>query len=338
MIKSIEEANIKKGARVLIRTDWNLPVTEAGDILDNSRLIATTKSIAFGLEKKAKIIVMSHLGDGKDSLKIVVAEAQKFFPNTQIKFVADPFSEEGKNIVINLQDGEIAVLENLRFWEKEKDNNYDFAKNLAALGDIYINEAFPSSHRRHASIVGVPKFLPHFAGFRFMEEYQKLSLAFNPEHPFLFILGGAKFETKLPLVEKFLTIADHIFIGGEIAFHVLSLPLAQNPKIILPIGDITALDASAETLAMLSRKIKEAKFILWNGPLGNYENDYKEGTLNLTKMLAESNAKVIIGGGDTVATIKELDLQNKFYFVSLSGGAMLDFLGNGTLPGIEALQ
>jgi phosphoglycerate kinase len=171
-----------------------------------------------------------------------------------------------------------------------------------------------------------------------MEEYQKLSLAFNPEHPFLFILGGAKFETKLPLVEKFLSIADQIFIGGEIAFHALSLPLAQNPKIVLPIGNITALDANQETLDLLQRKIAGAKFILWNGPLGNYENGYKQGTLALAKMLAESDAQVIVGGGDTVASIKELDLKDKFYFISTAGGAMLDFLSNGTLPGIEALE
>ncbi len=337
MLKSIAEVEIKEGTRVLVRADWNLPFGESGEILDTSRLEVTVQTIETVIKNGGQAIVMSHLGEKEDSLEPIAKEAQKFFPNTKIVFIKDPFNEEGKSALANLDNGQIAVLENLRFWKEEKDNEISFAKNLAALGDIYVNEAFPSSHRRHASIVGVPKFLPHFAGVHFMEEFEKLSEAFNPDHPFLFILGGAKFETKLPLVEKFLNIADEIFIGGEIAFHVLSLPIAQNPKISLPIGDITALDANQETLEMLERKIKKAKFVLWNGPLGNYENGYKSGTLGLAKILAESGVKTIAGGGDTENVIDELNIADKFYFISVAGGAMLDFLSSGTLPGIEAL-
>jgi 3-phosphoglycerate kinase len=339
MLKSIKEANIVEGTIVLVRTDWNVPVKD-GVVLDTSRIEMSVPTIDYALKKGAKVIVLSHFGDGSDSIELVAKEAEKFFEGVNIRFVRDPWntsSPDGRQSFENLRSGEIAVFENLRFW-MEKENSDEFAEQLAAFGDIYVNEAFPVSHRKHTSIVKLPKLLPHFAGFGFMEEYQKLSLAFNPEHPFLFILGGAKFETKLPLVEKFLSIADQIFIGGEIAFHALSLPLAQNPKIVLPIGNITALDANQETLDLLQRKIAGAKFILWNGPLGNYENGYKQGTLALAKMLAESDAQVIVGGGDTVASIKELDLKDKFYFISTAGGAMLDFLSNGTLPGIEALE
>jgi phosphoglycerate kinase len=347
MIKSIEEANIIKGTIVLIRTDWNVPV-EDGKILDTSRIEATLPTINFALNKGAKVIIMSHLGDGADSLEIVAREAQKFFPKTKVKFVKDPWnnsSPDGRKILENLKCGEIAVLENLRFW-MEKENDEAFAKRLADFGDIYVNEAFPCSHRKHASIIGVPKFLPHFAGFRFLEEYKNLKEAFNPAHPFLFILGGLKFETKLPLVEKFLKIADNIFIGGALAVKAKDMTdstgnrIAQNSKIIFPAGDITALDANDETLEILAEKIKKAKFVLWNGPLGNYEKGFVAGTVALARMLAESPAKVILGGGDTLAILKpEIKKEiSSHSFISTAGGAMLDFLANGTLPGIEALQ
>ncbi|OHA86963.1 MAG: hypothetical protein A3A96_03435 [Candidatus Zambryskibacteria bacterium RIFCSPLOWO2_01_FULL_39_39] len=346
-MKSIEDADIVEGTIVLVRTDWNVPVgySEGNPerslrVLDTSRIEVTLPTINFALNKGAKVIVMSHFGDGTDSLEIVVKEAANFFPNTQLKFVRDPWntsSEDGKKVLENLKNGEVAVFENLRFWA-EKENDEIFVKQLAEFADIYINEAFSTSHRAHASIVGIPKFLPHFAGFHFLEEFKKLGEAFNPEHPFLFILGGVKFETKLPLVEKFLNIADEIFIGGALAVKAKALPLALNPKIIFPVGDIALLDANTETLEMLGEKIKKAKFVLWNGPLGNYEVGYKEGTLTLARVLADSYAKVIVGGGDTENVIDELNMKDKFYFISLAGGAMLDFLANGTLPGIEALK
>lgn len=339
MIKSIEEANIEKGTRVLIRTDWNVPIDKEGKVLDNSRIKATIKTIDFVLGRGAKAIILSHMGDGSDSLEPVFEEAKKLFPNTKVKFVRDPWnfsSEDGRSVLDNLSNGEIAVMQNLRFW-REKENDINFAKRLSQFGDIYINEAFPVSHRVHTSIVFLPSLLPHFAGYRFLEEYNRLSEAFNPEHPFLFILGGVKFETKLPLIEKFLDSADSIFIGGAIAKHASAQPIGAHPKIIMPSGDLEALDVNEETLEVLKLKIENSKFILWNGPLGNYENGYKDGTLRLAKMLSESDSKVIVGGGDTLAAIKELGIINKFYFASMAGGAMLDFLANETLPGIEAL-
>jgi 3-phosphoglycerate kinase len=340
-MKSIEEADIVPGTLVLVRTDWNLPIKD-GKILDTARLAASTETINYILKKGGKVIVLSHLGDGTDSLEIVAKEAEKFFPETKIRFVRDPWnasSLDGRQALENLRSGEIAVFENLRFW-REEENNDCFTEQLACFGDIYVNEAFSVSHRVHTSIVGLPKFLPAYVGFKFLEEYKKLSEIFNPKHPFLFILGGAKFETKLPLVEKFLKIADEIFIGGANALPASGEAFADNPKIIFPIGDLMALDISPETLEILSGKIKEAKFILWNGPLGNYEKGFTAGTIALSKMLAEAKAKIVLGGGDTLATIEE-EIKDKISshgFVSIAGGAMLEFLANGTLPGIEALK
>lgn len=346
MVKSIEEAEILEGTIALVRVDWNTPMGKAeGEggrrVLDNSRIEASKKTIEYILGKKGKVIVLSHLGDGTDSLEPVVREAEKVF-DQEIKFVRDPWNTsscDGKKVWENMKCGEMCVFENLRFW-MEKENDDDFAAKLAAFGDIYVNEAFPVSHRAHTSIVKLPKLLPHFAGFRFLEEYEKISSAFNPEHPFLFILGGAKFETKLPLVEKFLGLADSIFIGGANALPASGQTLAHDPKIILPCGDYAAPDADTETLAVLNEKIKEAKFILWNGPLGNYEKGFLAGTVALARFLAESKAKILVGGGDTLAVVKK-EIQDEIAehgFVSTAGGAMLDFLANDTLPGIEALE
>jgi len=340
-IKSIEEAEIMEGTRVLLRVDWNLPIKD-GVILDNSRIEATVKTINYILEKGGKAIILSHLGDGADSLEVVVREAEKFFPNVPVKFVRDPWnasSADGKMALEYLSNGSIAIIENVRFW-MEKENDECFANKLAEFADIYVNEAFSVSHRNHTSVVKLAELLPHFAGFNFLNEYKELSKAFEPAHPFLFILGGAKFDTKLPIVEKFLNIADDVFIGGANALPASGMSIANNSKTIFPVGEIDAQDANTETLDMLGEKIKEAKLVLWNGPLGNYENGFVAGTVALARMLSESNAKVIIGGGDTLGLIKP-EIKEKIAshgFVSTAGGAMLDFLANGTLPGIEALN
>ena len=209
---------------------------------------------------------------------------------------------------------------------------------MASRADIYVNEAFSASHRSHASIIGVPKLLPSFAGLEFLSEVENLSKTFNPPHPCLLILGGAKFETKLPLVEKFLQIADSIHIAGLNAAAASKTNISSESKVSLPLGDITALDADEANIELLRVKVSNARFIIWNGPLGKYEDGYKEGTNKLAQILAVSGKEVIVGGADTLATIKELNLYDKFTFVSTGGGAMLDFLAEGTLPGIKMLQ
>lgn len=307
-MKSIREAGDLSGKRVLVRVDWNVPL-DNGRVLDDYRIKESLPTIEFLQKAGAKVILATHL-EPEDSL---VEPLKSFLP-------------EG-----------VELLENLRQNKGEKDNSEAFAKDLASKADVFVNEAFSVSHREHASIVGVPKFLPSYAGLEFEREVSELSKIFNPEHPFVFLLGGAKFETKLPLVEKFLNIADKIFIGGAMAKHAASTPLAKNPKITLPLGDITALDANEENIALIKKMLDGAKFVVWNGPLGAYERGYKYGTEALANLVANSGATTVVGGADTLAAIKELNIFDKFGFVSAGGGAMLDFLANGTLPGIEAL-
>ncbi|MBX4198882.1 phosphoglycerate kinase [Candidatus Parcubacteria bacterium] len=303
-----------KGKRVFVRVDWNVPLLRQGSagqamVADDFRIKKSLETLEFLKKAGAKVIIATHLEPDDASVDIL----RDYLP-------------EGAEL-----------LPNLRGNPGEKGNDAKFAEELAAKADIYVNEAFSASHREHASIVLLPKLLPSFAGIQFEREVEGLSKAFNPTHPFLLVLGGAKFETKLPLVEKLLNIADEVFIAGANAVQV-SGDLMRNPKISLPLGDIAALDADEANLKMLETKIGQSEFILWNGPLGKYEDGYKEGTQRLAKMLSESGKEVIVGGADTLAVIKELDLYDKFSFVSTGGGAMLDFLATGTLPGIEALN
>lgn len=305
---SIREAGDLSDKRVLVRVDWNVPMR--GDlVVDDFRIRASMPTLERLKSAGARVSIATHMEDGDSSTEVL----RRYVP-------------EG-----------VELLPNLRSNPGEMDNSPEFAAKLASGADIYVNEAFSASHRRHASIVGVSKILPSFMGLQFEQEVLNLSKAFNPAHPFLLILGGAKFETKLALVEKFLAIADHIHIAGANAVKV-SAELASHPKVTLPIGDIAALDADEANLTFLKQKIDEAAFVIWNGPLGKYEDGYTQGTESLAHMLALSGKEVIVGGADTLAVIKNLNLYDKFSFVSTGGGAMLDFLATGTLPGIEALE
>lgn len=366
-MKSIKEAGNLTDKKVIVRTDWNVPV-ENGQVTDTSRILASLETIKFILDAGGSVIVISHFGRSGDSLEPVFQEFSHIIPAV---FVKNPFNTEDAAKITNLKPGEVAVIENIRKWPEEESNDESFAKRLADLGDLYVNEAFSNSHREHASIVGIPKFLPHFAGFGLTREVENLDKAFNPPHPFLFILGGAKFDTKLPLIEKFLSIADFVFVGGALAndlFKARGLNVGQsvvsegidvssfahNPKINIPIDIETdthhfkkldeventekIYDAGPETIKMLAEKINNAKFVLWNGPLGDYEKGFNKATEELAKILGTSKAETIIGGGDTLAAIKNLKIEKEFTFLSTAGGAMLEFLANGTLPGIEALK
>jgi phosphoglycerate kinase len=361
------------GKRVITRLDFNVPI-QNGKITDDYRIQHSLKTINFLREKQAKIIIISHIETGTDTLRPVY-DYLKNELSLPIEFCEDCV-ENGGECIEKMKPGEILLCENLRLYDGEKKNDEEFARKLAALGDLYVNDAFSVSHRKHASVVGIPKFLPSYLGFQFEEEIKHLSECFNPPHPFLFILGGAKFETKLPLVERFLAIADTIFIGGALAHDVLKAKgvgiggsktsdvaidfshFIDNPKIMLPIDVVVdsngvhktktlgtdtielsekIFDAGPATMKMLEEKVAQSVYILWNGTLGMYEGGYKEPTLDLARMIAAGNAKSIVGGGDTLAAISELKLEDKFTFVSTGGGAMLDFLAEGTLPGLEAV-
>jgi phosphoglycerate kinase len=355
-LKSIRDADVR-GKRVLVHTDFDVPL-QNGAVADDFRIRAALPTLLLLKEKGAqKISIISKLGRPNG----VVVEALRMTP------VTARLAE-----LIDMAD--IEVQENLRFDPREEANDESFAKELAALGDIFVNEAFADSHRAHASIVGIPKFLPSYAGLRFMEEVNHITEALTPPQKSLAIIGGAKFETKQPLLEKLVSLYGTIFLGGALANDLLksrgmpvgaslvsSIPvpisLAENFHIQEPIdlvlsddtasrpaktGDVREgekiVDIGTNTAAAWAAQIQAAEFVLWNGPAGIYEKGFVEGTDVLAGALASSSCRALIGGGDTAAALSKFSFDTSRVFISTGGGAMLQLLADGTLPGIEALR
>jgi len=369
-LNTIKEVNIKAGMRVLVRFDYNVPV-QKGAIVNDFRIKKSRPTLDMLIKAGARVIAVSHIDNEEGStLRPVFEYLSQFYKVTFVSSVDEAIRESEE-----IGNGEILLVENLRKDNGEKENSDEFVRKLSKLGDIYVNDAFSSAHRRHASIVGVPKFLPAYAGILFEEEVRILERALSPEHPFLFILAGAKFETKLPLIEKYLNLADNLFIAGAIANDFFKCKGYEvgvskvsgekcnlsdalwNEKIILPIDVVVykdgkskikkpdevlpeelIVDAGPETIKSLEGVINDSKIIVWNGPLGNYEMGFGEGTKLLAKKIAESQAFSIIGGGDTTAVLSDMISSGKFGFVSTGGGATIEFLEKGTLPGVEVLK
>ncbi len=315
-MRSVEQIGDLAGKTAVVRVDFNVLVQD-GRIKDEIRIKKALPTLGFLLDKGANLFLITHLGkDGSADLAPVIERFWELsgFDKNRIKF-----------------------FENVRKFPGEMANDEAFAKELSSMGDVYVNEAFSVSHREHASVVGIADYLPSYAGFEFIKEVEELSRSFHPPRPSFLILGGAKFETKLPIVEKLLPNTDYVFIGGGMASAVSNTSLNGNPKLFFCTPNPSAIDANSETLELIKDKIDSAKFILWNGPLGDYENGHMAGTLELAKMLAGSGKEVVVGGGDTLAAIEDSGLVDKFSFVSIGGGAMLHFLAHGTMPGIKAL-
>lgn len=367
-------ANLFKGKKVLLRLDLNVPLL-MNEIRSDFRLKTSLPTINFLRSMGAKVVIMSHLGSGnkEESLRPVCDYLSKMMPITFLDRLTDA---ENINIINNLRDGDVAMLENLRMDSREASNDPEFVSYLASLGDYYINDAFAVSHRDHASVTGLAKALPSFAGMRLAEEAGELSRAFDPAHPFLFIMGGGKIKTKITLLKNLGEKADHIFLGGIIANNFLKAKgynvgvsvcdcddptmlkdLIDNPRFIIPsdvvvkggsesvitkVGEVgeheMIVDIGRETISSLESIIGEAKFIIWNGPLGFYEDGYSDGSRELIERISGSNAYTIIGGGDTVALIESMGKSNSFGFISTGGSAMLDYLTNGNLIGLQALR
>lgn len=373
-IKLIRNAENMAGVKVLVRVDFNVPIKDH-KVLDDFRIRVALPTISFLRSRGAKIILMSHLegNDGHNGSLVHVAEHLRHLgvPTLFVKNMKDAHQA----VEHKIKNGECILLENLRLNEGEKNNDQAFARKLASLGQVYVNEAFSASHREHASIVGIPKLIPAYAGLHLEQEIKNLSKAFYPPQPFLFILGGAKFDTKLPVLQRFIQLADTVFVAGALANDFFKAkgyevgqsmiskgtfdfgPFLNNSKLTLPIDVITEdkktklsrsvlptekiMDAGPATLELLQKEIKRAKMIVWNGPLGMYEGGFVEPTCELAKMIAEAKkngTETIVGGGDTLAVIAKLKLQDKFSFVSSGGGAMLEFLAKGTLVGIQAMM
>ena len=358
-LPSIRDIDVK-GKQVLLRVDFNVLFSD-GKVEDLYRIERTIPTIEYLSQKGAKIIIISHLSPGKNGS---LASVAKYLNSIEKSFPLGFIKATDLNLIAErlkgMKNGDAMMLENIRLQDGEEQNDINFARQLAELGDIYINEAFSASHRKHASIVGITEFLPSYIGFLFEEEVKGLQSAFSPEHPFLLLLGGVKAETKLGVVDRFLDIADKIFIGGALANNFLkakgmdigssvlseNIPVEKytsNEKIYFPADvrkkDGKIYDIGEKAVEEILSLVKEAKFILWSGPMGNIEEgDFDKGTKIIAKAIAESGAKTIAGGGDTVAVINELGILDKFSFVSIAGGAMLEFLASGTLPGIEAIM
>lgn len=375
-MKCIDEipAGELRGKRVFLRAILNLPTNPDGSVADVFRLKQALPTLQYLVKNGARVIVVGYFGRKGESMRPVAEALQKLAPEIKMYFFGTPFSEAPKEAAA-LRDGECLILENTRRDPGEEVNDPKLARLFASIADIYVGDALPDFHRVYASNVGVAKLLPAYAGFLLRDEVGHIDEAREPEHPSLAILGGAKFETKAPLVKLLLEKYDRVFITGALAndvFKARGLPVGRsltskelpsedilsNPRSLAPI-DVTAEDESGharvknpeevgenerivdvgpDTVAMLAPHIARAKFILWNGPTGIYERGYIHYTQQIAELAAGSGAKIVIGGGDTIAAIEASGVKmGENAFLSTGGGAMLEYLLSGTLPGIDAL-
>lgn len=378
-LQTVKDLDLKD-KKVLVRTDFNVPLDKKGNITDDSRIRASLETIRYILRQKPKkIILMSHLGRPKGK-KISSLKMDKIAIRLSWllrKTVAKTNSCSPKKI----PEQKIVLLENLRFNKKEKQDDERFAKKLAGYADIYINDAFGTSHRKHASVHKITRFLPSAAGFLLEKEIKELSKALDPKHPYIILLGGKKVSDKILMIKNLIKKADKILIGGAMCFTFLKaqgketgssiveknkirfakeLLKKHKNKIILPIDFITVkdleqkksktrsiddfekddigIDIGKESIRLFKKELKHAKTIVWNGPMGIFENKLaKKGTKIIGKSLKKKQT-TIIGGGDTAAAINKFRLKRKVTHVSTGGGASLEFFEGKKLPAIKALM
>jgi 3-phosphoglycerate kinase len=387
-MKTVRDLEIR-GKKVLLRCDFNVPLSDKTEITDDYRIRKSLPTIQFLSENGAKIILISHLGSpgGKKSERLKMEPVRKNLEELlkkEVKFAGDCLSPEAEKLSNGLKGGEILLLENLRFHKEEEENDDAFAKKLAGFGEIYINDAFGTSHRAHASIVGIPNYLPSAAGFLLEKEIKVLSEVLeNPKRPLIAIIGGVKIATKLKVILKFLQVADHLLFGGKIFEPILQAkgilvgrPWPEkkimeaieeirltDPKIHIPVDGLASLlkgeggysrevgignlrkeeeilDIGPETAELYSNLIKEAKMIVWSGPLGRFEKKpFDSGSRKVAEAIVKNRSAVkIAGGGDTSAFLAKYNFREKFDHVSTGGGAMLEFLSGEDLPGIKILE
>lgn len=388
-MKFLRDFNFKD-KRVLVRADFNVPLGNDNQVDEREdwRLKAVLPTINYLLKQKAKIILLSHLGrpEGKikEELRLnPIAQRLEELLNQKILKLDDCIGLEVERSISKMKEGQIVLLENLRFHAEEKENSPDFTKQLAKLGDFYVNDAFGTSHRSHASIIGLPKHLPSCAGLLLEKEINNLSKVLNKlEHPLLVIIGGVKISTKIKFIEIFLKKADSLILGGALANTVIrakgfaigrsiieeemidqvkKLELTNN-KLHLPVDAVASIDVSGDKdsrIAPIGKTnedemildigpdsenlfkeiIFQAKMIIWNGPMGIFEVDkFANGSREIAKAVAQSSAFSVVGGGDTIVLLEQLNLLDQIDHISTGGGAMLKFLAGEKLPGIEALK
>lgn len=357
-LPQLKEAKVS-GKRVFLRADLDVPLKVKSSKLkvksyieDDTRLVAALPTIEYLLKHGAEVIVAGHLGRPKLNQELRIKN-QEF----SLLSVAEWFSKKlnikyKKSKIDNFEGWEIGpsllLLENLRFYEGEEKKDPVFSKKLAHLADLYVNDAFAMSHRNHASIVGITRYLPHFVGFHLEKEVEALSkVMINPKRPLVVIVGGKKIETKLPLVEKMHKIADYVLVGGKIAEESKVFLKVRHEKIIgrksvLLVAELTldGLSITEKSLYNFLDIIALSKTIIWNGPMGfiGEKEDKFLSTRKIAEEIIKSKAYSVVGGGDTVEFLNRIRLLDKFSFASTGGGAMLSFLSGEKLPGIEALK
>lgn len=393
-MKTLQDINFN-GKKALIRVDFNVPLDENFNVTDTTRIEAAKPTIDKILADGGSVILMSHLGrpkgvEEKYSLKHIVQTTSKIL-GKDVKFATDSIGSEAQKAAADLKPGEILLLENLRFHKEEEGGDVEFSKNLAALGDVYVNDAFGTAHRAHASTTIIAQFFPEEKCFGTLlaKEIDSLNKVLNnSEKPVTAVLGGSKVSSKITVIENILDKIDHMIVGGgmtftfikaqggqigqsiceddklELALEILEKAKQKNVQIHLPVDVIAAdafdntantqvvdvtkipdgwqgLDAGPKSLELFDKVIGESKTILWNGPLGVFEmENFANGTIALGNSIAEATKKgafSLVGGGDSVAAVKQFGLEPKMSYVSTGGGAMLEMLEGKTLPGIAAI-
>ena len=391
MKRVLTDLNLKN-KKVLLRADFNVPLDENGNITDDTRIFQELPTIKYILKQGAKLIICSHLGRPKGEVNLKyslfpVAQHLVRYLSNKIYFAVDTVGVDAVEKANNLKNGEILILENLRFYKEEEKNDFYFAKKLASLADVYVNDAFGTIHRKHASIHRVAKFMPENAmGFLVEKEIKAINKVMNsPERPFIAILGGAKVSDKIGVIKNLVEKADSLMIGGAMAFtflkaegydigksivdenninvakEIINKARAEGKQIYLPV-DIAAsekyssdsqasifgisnfpkefigLDIGPKTIAFYKNVIKNGKTFVWNGPMGVFEfPNFIDGTEAVAKAISKAKGFSIVGGGDSVAAIKMLKLENKISHLSTGGGATLALLEGGDIPGLDAL-
>lgn len=349
-IKKIQDADVKN-KKVILRVGFDVAVKE-GKIGEKFKIQTVKKTLDYLIEKKAKVALMTWLGrpGGKKDLKFSLGQIKDEIGNIlgcKIKFVPDCVGEKVKKTLAELREGEVALLENVRFYAGEGDIetgrtfDKDFAKKLADDFDLFVNDVFSQSHRDQASIAGIPQFIPSCAGFLLQREIENMEKAkSNFERPAVAIIGGAKIETKLPVIKFFEKEYDYVLVGGKIANEAMNEKIEFSKKVVLSkdfVGD--RLDIGPETIRQFQQIISRAKTIVWNGPMGKFEEEkYANGTQKILEAILKSDAYVVAGGGETLEVLEKNQAMDKISFVSTGGGAMLEYLAGEKLPGIEILK
>ncbi len=384
--KTVKDIDLKN-KRVLMRVDFNVPMAD-GKVTDDKRIRASLPTIKYALDQGTSLLLMSHFGRPKGGPDPVfslraASEVLAGLLGRPVQMAPDCVGAEVEKMAKALQPGEVLMLENTRFHAGEEKNDLDLAKQMAALGEVYVNDAFGSAHRAHSSTEGVARFLPAVSGFLMEQELEYLGRAVvNPEHPYIAILGGAKISDKILVVETLLSKCDKLIIGGGMANTFLAarglnmqdslveaasvetakaILAKSGDKIILPVDAVIAdkfaaeaqsrvvdvnqipagwrmMDVGPKTLESYKRALNGARLIVWNGPVGVFEMPkFAEGTFALARLLAESGATTVIGGGDSASAVKQAGVAKQMTHVSTGGGASLEFLEGKELPGVAAL-